>query len=100
MFIRNISEEMIKSGFPRSLENSGKWPFHGKSGKSQGICQAPQGILENSKISGNSQGMSATSENITEFFISYEILSDILRSGTQICHSQKFPEILLFSKIP
>ena len=25
----------------------------GKSGKSQGICQAPQGILENSKISGN-----------------------------------------------
>ena len=44
-------------GFPRSLENSGKWSFHGKSGKSQGICHAHQGILENRKISGNSQGI-------------------------------------------
>ena len=45
------------AGFPRSLENSGKWSFRGKSWKSQGICQTPQGILENSKISGNSQGI-------------------------------------------
>ena len=63
-----------KSGFPCTLENSGKWPFHVKSGKSQGISQAPQGILENSKISGNSQGIlamadfSATSKNVTYFF--------------------------------
>ena len=45
-----------RAGLPRTLENSGKWHFHGKSGKSQGICQAPQGILENSKISGKSLG--------------------------------------------
>ena len=53
-----------------TLENSSKWPFQGKSGKSQGIYQAPQGICENHKISDYSQGMamadlSAASENVT-----------------------------------
>ena len=55
------------TGFPRTLENSGKWPFHGKSGKSQGICKAPQGILENSKISGNSQGILSLAELSTAY---------------------------------
>ena len=44
---------LLVTGFPHTLENSGKWHFYGKSGKSQGICQTPQGILENSEISGN-----------------------------------------------
>ena len=52
------------------VKNSEKWPFHGIAGKSQGIYQAPQGICENSKISGNSQGMamadlSVASDNVT-----------------------------------
>ena len=49
-------------GFPRTLQNSGKRPFRGKSEKSQGICQAPQGNLENSEISGDSQGISAMAD--------------------------------------
>ena len=52
----------FKTGFPHTLENSGKWPFHEKSGKSQGISQAPQEILENSKMSGNSQGILAMAD--------------------------------------
>ena len=53
-----ITRPQWVKGFPHTtLENSGKLPFHGKSGKSQGICQAPQGILENRKSSGNSQGI-------------------------------------------
>ena len=44
------------------------------NGLSQGINQAPQGIFESSKISGNSQGMvmadlSVASENVTYFFL-------------------------------
>ena len=57
-----ISNYILQSGFPHTLENSGKWPFHGKSGKTQGICQAPQGIIENSKISGKSQGILAMAD--------------------------------------
>ena len=53
---------LIISGFPRTLEKSGKWPFYGKSGKSQGICQAPQGILEIRKVSGNSQWILALAD--------------------------------------
>ena len=32
-------------GFPHTLENSEKWPFHGIAGKSQGIYQVPSGNL-------------------------------------------------------
>ena len=39
---------------PTLSGKTGKWHFHGKWGKSQGICQA-QRILENRNISGNSQ---------------------------------------------
>ena len=43
--------------------------FPWKTGKSQGIYQATQGFFDNSKISGNSQGMamadlSAASDNV------------------------------------
>ena len=37
---------------PTLSGKTGKWPFHGKWGKFHGICQAPQGILENRNISG------------------------------------------------
>ena len=50
----NVIDKSI-TGFPCSLDNSGKWLFHGKTGKSQERCQVPQGILENSEIAGNSQ---------------------------------------------
>ena len=66
--------------FPHTPENSGKWPFHGKSGKSQAIYEPPQGNFENCKILGNSQGMAmadfnAGSEHVAQFFIYLLIVS-------------------------
>ena len=67
--INAIAAARVSQG-SHTLWKARKWPFLGKSGKSQGIYQAPQGIFENSETSGNSQGMamadlSAASDNVT-----------------------------------
>ena len=88
-------ENTENTGFPRTLENSGKWPFHGKS---QGICQAPQGILENSKVSGKSQGilvmadLSAVSEKciiVFHFFFAVSFQTSIMCGSIYSCSVYK-----------
>ena len=54
--INAIAAARVNQGSHTFQKNSGKWPFHGKSGNSRGIYQAPQGIFENSEISGNGNG--------------------------------------------